>query len=154
MTRIVKYESAHQKEIDEMMHEIALEFDEQIFSKPTSESPIVPDNYWVALYKGKIIGTVGILVVADDFGILKRMMLKKEFRGKEFGLSKLLLKTAIDWCNEHCISKLYLGTMNQFKAAQSFYINNGFKQISKNELPKNFLHNPLDKVFFVQDLNN
>ena len=44
--------------------------------------------------------------------------------------------------------------MNQFIAAQSFYRKNGFKQIPESELPKNFLNNPLDKVFFVQDLNN
>lgn len=49
------------------------------------------------------------------------MMLKKEFRGKEFGISKILLETVIKWCEENRISKLYLGTMKQFKTAQSFY---------------------------------
>lgn len=154
MVNIVTYKSAHQNGIDELMNEIALEFNKQIFPKPTIETPNIPDNYWVALNNEEIIGTVGVLVVENDFGILKKMMLKKEFRGIKIGGSKALLETVINWCKENRISKLYLGTMNQFKAAQSFYKKNGFKQISENELPNNFLNNPLDKVFFVQELND
>lgn len=81
------------------------------------------------------------------------MMLKKEFRGKELAISKTLLETVISWCEKAGISKLYLGSMNQFKAAQSFYKKNGFKQIPENGLPNNFLKNPLDKVLFVQNLH-
>ena len=121
MTKIVTYESAHQNGIDEMTNEIALEFDEQIFPKPTRETPIVPDKYWVAVNNGKIVGSVGILVVENDFGVLKKMMLKKEFRGKGLGISKTLLETVTEWCKKNRIPKLYLRTMNQFKAAQSFY---------------------------------
>ncbi len=153
MIQIVAYESSHQNGIDEMMNGIALEFDEQIIPKTTSKTPIVPDKYWVALSNGEVVGTVGIIVVEKDFGILKKMMVKKEFRGKEFGISKLLLETVFDWCKEHRIPKIYLGTMIQFKAAQSFYGKNGFIQIAENELPPNFLINSLDKVFFVQELN-
>ncbi|WP_338791789.1 GNAT family N-acetyltransferase [Bernardetia sp. MNP-M8] len=153
MTKIVIYESVHQNGIDEMMNEIAVEFEEQIFPKVTVETPSIPDNYWVALYNGKVVGTVGVVVVQNEFGVLKKMMLKKEFRGKEFGLSKLLLETVIEWSEENQISKIYLGTMNQFKAAQTFYKKNGFREILENELPLNFLKNPLDKVFFVKDLN-
>ena len=154
MIKIVPYKKAHQNGIDEMMNEIALEFDEQIFTKPTNKTPIVPDNYWVAIKDGKVIGTIGVIVVDNDFGVLKKMMLKKEFRGKEFGISKALLSTVLEWSNTNHISKIYLGTMIPFKAAQSFYISNGFKQIRENELPINFLKNPLDKVFFVKYLNN
>ena len=82
------------------------------------------------------------------------MMVKKEYRGKRLGTSKTLLETVVLWCKENNISKIYLGTMMQFKAAQSFYINNGFKRISEEKLPKNFIQNPLDSIFFVRDLND
>jgi len=154
MTKIVTYKKTHQSGIDNMMHEIALEFDSEIFPKTTNETPIVPNKYWVAIDDEKVIGTVGVLVIDNDVGVLKKMMLKKEFRGKEFGVSKKLLKIVIEWCKENSISKLYLGTMNQFKAAQSFYKKNGFTKIPKSELPFNFLNNPLDNVFFVQELHN
>lgn len=152
MIKIVPYEIVHQSGIDKLMNDIALEFEEQIFPKPITKKPVFPDKYWVAISNENIIGTVAILVVDNDFGVLKNMMLKKEFRGLEFGISQMLLKTAIKWCEENDILKLFLGTMNQFKAAQSFYKKNGFKQISENDLPKNFVNNPLDKVFFMQNL--
>lgn len=152
MIKIVTYEHTHQNGIDEMMNEIALEFNEQIFSKPTSKTPIIPSQYWVALNNGEVIGTVGVIVVENDFGVLKKMMLKKEFRGKKVGISKRLLETAVKWCKQNNVSKLYLGTMDQFKAAQSFYEKNEFRQISQDELPDSFLNNPLDTIFFVRNL--
>ena len=80
------------------------------------------------------------------------MMLKKEWRSKSLGVSKALLETAIEWCEAHKISKIYLGTMTQFTAAQSFYINNGFIEISEHDLPSDFLTNPLDTVFFCKEI--
>ena len=149
MTNIVVYKKSHQNEIDAMMQEIAVEFEEQILPKTTKETPNVPDAYWVAIHNKKVIGTVGVLVVENQFGVLKKMMLKKEFRGKEFGVSKNMLAKVIRWSEEKGILKLYLGTMSQFKAAQSFYIKNGFLPIKESELPYNFPKNPFDTVFFV-----
>jgi N-acetylglutamate synthase-like GNAT family acetyltransferase len=154
MVQIVSYKTAHQNGIDTMMQEIALEFGEHIFSKPTKQTPILPDNYWVALHNKKVIGTVGVLVVKNNIGILKKMMLKKKYRGKEFGISKLLLDTVIKWSKTANISAIYLGTMQQFKAAQVFYERNGFEKIPEYELPSNFLKNPLDTVFFKLNLKD
>jgi len=153
MIKIVPYKNVYQNDIDNMMNEIALEFDTQIVAKPTHETPIVPNNYWVAIHNETVIGTVGIMIIKNGVGILKKMMLKKSFRGKELGISKLLLETVMNWCEQNDISKIYLGTMHQFKAAQLFYEKNGFKRISQSELPKEFLKNPLDTVFFKQYIN-
>ena len=153
MIKIVPYKNVYQNDIDTMMNEITSEFDAQIVAKPTHETPIVPDNYWVAMHNEKVIGTVGTMVIKNGSGILKKMMLKKSFRGKELGIAKLLLETVINWCKQNDISKIYLGTMHQFKAAQLFYEKYGFKRIPQSALPKEFLKNPLDTVFFKQDLN-
>lgn len=153
MIKITSYNKKHQSHIDKMMQEITLEFDNQFLSKATKQTPFIPDNYWVAIYKEEIIGTIAVIPINNNYGILKKMMLKKEFRGKELGVSKLLLNTAIKWCEENEILALYLGTMLQFKAAQNFYKKNGFKEIIENELPESFLRNPIDKVFFKLNLN-
>ncbi len=150
MTNIVNYKKTHQNEINAMMQEIALEFEEQILPKTTKETPKIPDTYWVAIHNKKVIGTVGVLVVENQYGILKKMMLKKEFRGKKLGVSKKMLTKVIRWSEENGILKIYLGTMSQFKAAHSFYKNNGFMPIKESELPHDFLKNPLDTVFFVK----
>lgn len=144
---------SHQHDIDDMMREIALEFKDSIFSKPSNQTPVIPENYWVALDKNQVIGTVGLIPVRDEYVVLKKMMLKKAYRGHKFGISKLLLETVINWCKAQQISRIYLGTMNQFKAAQVFYVRNGFHQIPSRYLPHDFLRNPLDDVFFIKDLD-
>lgn len=153
MIKINLYNSIHQSGIDAMMLEISKEFGEQILSKPTSSTPIVPNTYWVALKNSQVVGTTGIITINGEAAVLKKMMLLKEFRGNKFGVSKLLLHTAISWCKENEITKIYLGTMNQFRAAQIFYEKNGFTKIKESELPIEFLKNPLDKIFFELTLN-
>lgn len=150
---ITPYQNIHQSGIDDMMQEIALEFDEEISSKPTHTTPLVPDAYWVTLMNEQVIGTIGIVMVKNEFAILKRMMLKRSFRGKAFGISQLLLQTVLDWCVQNNVNQIYLGTMHQFKAAQIFYEKNGFQRISETELPSTFLTNPLDAVFYQRKLD-
>ena len=89
-----------------------------------------------------------------EFAILKKMFVRKSFRGKEIGVSNLLLQTAINWCIENNIEQLYLGTMDQFKGAQKFYLKNGFQKIPKSALPKQFLLNPIDDVFLLRKFNH
>jgi hypothetical protein len=48
---------------------------------------------------------------------------------------------------------MYLGTMTQFKAARVFYINHGFTEITRDQLPADFVCNPVDDVFFYLQLN-
>lgn len=147
MINIVEYQKNHQTGINEMMINISSEFEIGIFSNETPQTPLIPDVYWVALIDGNIIGTVGLSLI-NDYAILKRMFIKKEFRGASIGLSNMLLKKAVSYCVSSKISEIYLGTMAQFIAAQRFYKKNGFDQILKNELPNDFMLNPLDSVFF------
>ncbi len=150
---VTPYQNIHQDGIDEMMQEISKEFDKEISTKPTHTTPLVPDAYWVALNKKRVIGTIGVVMVKNEFTILKRMMLEKSFRGEACGISKLLLQTAISWCAQNNINEIFLGTMNQFKAAQMFYEKNGFRKVLRTELPEKFLANPLDTVFFQLKLD-
>lgn len=150
--RIISYLPKYQIEVTNMLAEITLEFEETIFLKSTTNRPAPPNPYWVALYKKEVVGTVGLLPISNHKAILKSMMVKKAFRGKELGLSNLLLHTAINWSQANSINQIYLGTMAQFKAAQSFYQKNGFQKISKDQLPDDFINNPLDSLYFYRSL--
>ncbi|NQZ11343.1 MAG: GNAT family N-acetyltransferase [Algicola sp.] len=79
-------------------------------------------------------------------------LLQKAFRGKDIGLSNKLLQTAMTYCSAAQISTVYLGTMQQFKAAQSFYIKHGFQQILEHQLPSDFMLNSLDSVFLKKHI--
>ncbi len=150
--QIITYLPKYQIGITKMLAEIALEFEESIFSISPNRGPILPNPYWLALQKKEVVGTVGLLPISNHKAILKSMMVKKSFRGKALGLSNLLLQTAIHWCQTNAINQVYLGTMTQFKAAQSFYQKNGFQQISKDKLPSDFINNPLDSIYFYRGL--
>lgn len=151
MIEIVPYESHYQAGIDQMMQEIAEEFIEPIMGGQKSKVVTFPDKYWVATYDGRVIGTIA-LIIKHEYGILKKMMLKKEFRGTVHSVAKRLLQTAIDESEKDQLEWIYLGTMAQFKAAQSFYCKHGFEQISEKELPSDFLRNPIDTLFYELSL--
>jgi N-acetylglutamate synthase-like GNAT family acetyltransferase len=149
---IVLYKAVYQVEINAMMQEISEEFIEPIMASQTNKTPPIPDQYWVALYNGQVVGTVALIICKNEFGVLKKMMLKKEFRGSAYGVSKLLLITAIENAKKNSLESIYLGTMTQFKAALSFYQKHGFRQIAEDELPAGFPKYPIDKLFYQLSL--
>lgn len=152
MVEIQSYEKSYQKNIDLMMHEIGSEFLLPI-SNGRKSNKVVLDGYWVALYENELIGTIGVLSIDKNATVLKNMFVKKEFRGRKYKTAELLLNKLTHWLNEQGKSVIYLGTMNQFKAAQRFYEKNKFIQIDKKELPENFICNPIDDVFYKKELS-
>ncbi|PIQ49942.1 MAG: GNAT family N-acetyltransferase [Cytophagales bacterium CG12_big_fil_rev_8_21_14_0_65_40_12] len=152
MIEIVPYQPAHQVGIDAMMQEIAQEFIDPIMVKQTNGTAPIPDNYWVALHNGQVVETIALVNFKNEFGVLKRMMLKTEFRGAALGVSSLLLFTAIENAKKNSLEAIYLGTMTQFKAAQRFYQKHGFQQIGEEELPSDFPKYPIDKLFYKKKI--
>lgn len=152
MIQIISFQNIHQNEIDTMMNDIALEFEEEIVLKSSNNTHVTPDKYWVALYQTEIIGTVKILKMDNDYAILKSMFVKKEYRGKEFNVAQLLLNKVYDWCKKEKINQIYLGTMSQFKAAHKFYEKNKFAKVLTSNLPSNFITNPIDTIFYKKEL--
>ena len=105
-------------------------------------------NFWVAIYNDKVVGTISLLDIDNNQVALRKMFVKKEFRGAKYKTASLLLKTAIKWAKEHSVNDVYLGTTPQFLAAHRFYEKNGFTSIGLNELPENFPILQVDKKFY------
>jgi N-acetylglutamate synthase-like GNAT family acetyltransferase len=154
---IVPFKEHHQLGIDKLMEGVASEFAEQIYSPSSKKiievSQLPGRKYWVALAGEKVIGTVGFMSLENNCGALKSMMLDRVYRSSDTQIAKRLLQTVIDWALKQNISFLYLGTMYQFIAAQRFYEKNGFHRIEESELPQDFPANPVDKVFYLRQLN-
>jgi N-acetylglutamate synthase-like GNAT family acetyltransferase len=150
---IEPFNESHQHSINVLSREIQREFFIPFSSKDsrsiTELSKDLNQKYWVALSYGKVIGTVGIVKIGDNKGVLKRMFLKKGFRGQEHKISHKLLQLAIYYAMENGIKEIYLGTMTQFVAAQKFYVKQGFVQIQEEQLPKDFPANPQDTLFYM-----
>lgn len=148
--KIIPFKDQYLNAVDLLMKEINEEFSMPV-SYPNYK-PKLPDYYWIALDNEDVVGSVALNVV-QDFIVLKRMFLKQTYRGKEKDISNQLMQTVFKWSKEHNVNTIYLGTMEQFIAAQKFYAHFGFTKILQQDLPAHFPHNPIDNVFYKLVLN-
>jgi GNAT superfamily N-acetyltransferase len=112
-------------------------------------------GFWgaVNLKDGELIGTIALISVGHNAGVIRKMFVKKEFRGKEGGIAQQLFQTLVDHSQTKAIADLYLGTVEKLKAACRFYERNGFKRIKAEDLPPYFLRMPVDDSFYHLSLS-
>lgn len=105
-------------------------------------------NFWVARVDNTIVGTIALLDIGNNRAALRKMFVAKEYRGKEFGVGQALLNHLINWARQKKILEIFLGTTEKFIGAQRFYEKNGFVEIQKQDLPKDFPVMAVDVKFY------
>jgi len=105
-------------------------------------------NFWVALDDDKVVGTTALISIGNGDGTLRKMFVKKEYRGKDKGISSSLLSFLLNWAGENNYKRIFLGTTPQFLAAHRFYEKNNFINIQKEDLPETFPVMKVDKIFY------
>lgn len=105
-------------------------------------------NFWIARIGEEVLGTIALLDNGEDVGTLRKMFVKKEYRGKEWGIAHKLLDALLAWAQKHHYQGIYLGTIDRLKAAQRFYEKTGFRRIAPENLPAVFPRMIQDDVFF------
>lgn len=108
-------------------------------------------NFWIALCNGYVVGTIGLIDIGNRQGVLRKMFVKKEYRGSR-NTSKKLLQTLINWASMRNIDEIFLGTTEKFLAAHRFYEKLGFVQIVKEQLPASFPIMKVDTRFYKYHL--
>ncbi|MED3021552.1 MULTISPECIES: GNAT family N-acetyltransferase [Bacillus cereus group] len=154
--RIIPYESTFQDEVvDLIVHIQQKEYNVPITKEEQPDLLEIETfyqrnhgNFWVATYDDKVVGTVALLYIENQQVALRKMFVKKEFRGKEWGASYKLLQTAISWAENKKLKDIYLGTTVKFLAAHRFYEKNGFQSVDIEDLPKSFSVLQVDKKFY------
>lgn len=109
-------------------------------------------NFWVAKFNDEVVGTIALIDCGDNIGTIRKMFVKKEFRGKEHGIAQRLLNTLEESARTNTIKSLYLGTLERLEAAIRFYERNGFTLIQKQNLPTVFPLMPVDTHFFEKEI--
>ena len=109
-------------------------------------------NFWVAKFNNEVVGTIALIDCGDNIGTIRKMFVKKEFRGKEHGIAQRLLNTLEESARTNTIKSLYLGTLERLEAAIRFYERNGFTLIQKQNLPTVFPLMPVDTHFFEKEI--
>lgn len=105
-------------------------------------------QFFGAFVNDELVGTIAIVKFNDYSGAIRKMFVKKEFRGKELNIAQKLLDVLIDFCHKIDIKTLFLGTVSVLKAAQRFYERNGFELIEKSQLPDKFPLMSADNIFY------
>ena len=154
--RIIPYESTFQDEVvDLIVHIQQKEYNVPITKEEQPDLLEIETfyqrnhgNFWIATYVDKVVGTVALLDIENQQVALRKMFVKKEFRGKEWGASYKLLQTAISWAENKKLKDIYLGTTVKFLAAHRFYEKNGFQSVDIEDLPKSFPVLQVDKKFY------
>jgi len=109
-------------------------------------------NFWVACCADVPVGSIG-LKIYDDFAIIKKLIVHKDFRCRNLGIAQKLLTSLELDCIKNKTGKIYLGTRGVFKAAHRFYEKNGFIEIAKEKLPKAFPVMQVDTKFYTKNIN-
>lgn len=87
-------------------------------------------NLWIALDEDdNIVGTVALRKHNDTEAEIKKLYVKKDYRGT--GLSKELYNKVIENTKENTYNRIFLGTYDKLESAIHFYLKRGFTQIDK-----------------------
>ncbi len=110
-------------------------------------------GFWGAFLNGNLVGTIALINTGHSAGNIRKMFVKKEFRGKELLISQQLFEKLKQYCIHKQIEDLYLGTVDVLKAAHRFYEKNGFERLTKPELPSYFPHMMGENVYYHLQIN-
>lgn len=105
-------------------------------------------NFWLAFVEDELAGTIAIKDVGDGVCALRKMFVKKEFRGKERGIAAALMKTLLEWSKKQGVKEVYLGTVDCYHAAHRFYEKNGFVEVERSGVPASVPLMDVDVKFY------
>lgn len=93
-------------------------------------------NFWLAQIDGVLAGSIAIKDVGGGVCALRKMFVKKEYRGKERGVAAELMRTLLEWASSNGVHEIYLGTVDVYHAAHRFYEKSGFEEVALSDVPK------------------
>lgn len=130
--KIREYKDKDKKRVIKTIKEVLYEIFKQ---KPTKIDDLNNikknfDIFYVVEDNHKIIGTIGLQKHKDKIARLKRLYLKKEYRGK--GIGEKLLNRIINFAKLK-YNKIILSTYPEMERAILLYKKNGFKEFKRNE---------------------
>ncbi len=95
---------------------------------------------WVATNtKDEVVGTIGLERLNNHQAVLRKMFIKKEYRGKTIGLAQKLFEILLMEAKQQHFKEILLDTPLVTHAAHRFYERNGFELISNDSVPANYI---------------
>lgn len=95
---------------------------------------------WIAVNgNDEVVGSIGLERLNDTQSVLRKMFIKKDFRGKNFNLASKLLDILLKEARNQQFTEILLDTPLVTHAAHRFYEKNGFELISSDLVPENYI---------------
>lgn len=123
---IKEYEDRYNKKINDFVISIYVDeygFEEHRKGLEQEDNSIYVregGNFWIAVDENdEIVGTIAVSKHSDSDMEIKRLYVRKDYRGK--GLSKILYNGAIEFCKQQEFQKIFLGTYERLETAINFY---------------------------------
>ena len=108
-------------------------------------------NFWLALDKGIVVGTIGLLKETTTGAVLKKFFVAAPYRRHKVGL--LLYNTLLKFCREHNIKQIVLDTPSIAVRSHQFYKQAGFVQITAEKLPFPYTYPDRHSLLFMFTLS-
>jgi RimJ/RimL family protein N-acetyltransferase len=97
---------------------------------------------------GEIVGTIGLMRLREDLGVMKKFFVAPSYRGKERGVAMALYERFIASAKIKGLTQIVLDTPSAAVRSHAFYRSAGFVQIDRAELPMSYDFPERDTLFF------
>ncbi|MBP2078409.1 putative acetyltransferase [Oceanobacillus polygoni] len=125
-------------------------FDPQLSSLAQFYKKQTHAKYWVAVNEqDEVVGGVGIAPFGQKKGICELQKLYIASSAQGMGLSKELMRVALDYAKEH-YTHCYLETLKKLESANALYSKLGFQQLEKALAGSE--HNAME-VWYIKELS-
>lgn len=159
--KIVSYENVYRDQVIALV--LSIENDEAKVGLTLADQPDLEDidthygatggGFWVAIDgENRVIGTLGLQVREKACGVMKKFFVAKSFRGKEYGVSVGLFARLMDCAAENGLESLVLDTPGVATRSHAFYRKMGFVEITRDELPIDYVFPDRDSLLFLKTL--
>ena len=97
---------------------------------------------------GTIVGTIGLMRLRNDLGVMKKFFVAEPYRGKGSGVAMALYERFIASAKSKGVAQIILDTPSAAVRSHAFYRSVGFVQIDRSALPMTYDFPERDTLFF------
>jgi N-acetylglutamate synthase-like GNAT family acetyltransferase len=101
---------------------------------------------------GDIVGTIGLLRLSDDLGVMKKFFVAAPYRGSTHGVARALYAEFLDFARQEGMREIVLDTPSAATRSHAFYRAVGFRQIDRADIPMQYDFPERDTLFFSLSL--
>lgn len=107
-------------------------------------------NFWVAVDKGYIVGTIALMRIDDEWSVLKKFFVRSDYRSQKIGLA--LYDKLLEFAKEKGFLHIILDTPSVATKSHSFYEHAGFRKIGKEELQVQYTYPDRQSILYQLDI--